>query len=130
MILVRMTIIAAVGLAFVVLLGRLTTWPYALFCYSVLMAGAAAQHLDSAGTQDVPLWVSSSGTKLFLLSVGLFALASPFLVGLIWFRWWWGLAGYVLGGLGTGLSMPLLPSLARLFLGLLLCVGAVVWMLA
>ena len=129
MVLFRMVTMAGVGLGFVAVLGWLTNWSYALYCYSVLMAGVAAQQARSATPLDVPLWMSSPGGRVFLSLVGLVALASPFLLGAAWFRWWWGFAGYVLGGLGVGLSMPLLPGVARLFLGLLLSLGAAAWLL-
>ena len=124
MVLFRMLVFALIGLGFVGLLGWLTNWPFAVYCYGVLMAGVTAHQAGSASPLDVPRWMSSAGGKVFLLLIGLFSLVSPLLIGVIWFRWWWGLAGYVLGGLGAGLSQPVLSGILRLLLGLLLSFGA------
>jgi hypothetical protein len=126
MVLLRMLVFALIGLGFVALLCWVTNWPFAVFCWGVLMAGVAAHQAGSASPLDLPGWMSSGGAKLVLSLIGLFSLVSPFLIGVIWFRWWWGLVGYVLGGLGAGLSQPILPGIPRLLLGLLLSLGAAV----
>lgn len=124
----RTLMLALVGLGLIAVLGWLTNRPFALYSYGVLMAGVAANQAVSARVSDVPLWMSSGGGRLCLSAVGLFSLVSPVLIGIIWFRWWWGLAGYALGGLGVVLSSPMFPGVARLLLGLVLCLGSALWL--
>jgi hypothetical protein len=78
-----MLVFGLFGLLFVALLGWLTSWPFALYSFGVLMAGLAGHQAGSASLLDVPGWMSSEGGKLFLLLIGLFSLVSPFLIGLI-----------------------------------------------
>ena len=126
----RKFVLALIALGFIALLEWLTNRPFALYCYGALMVGVAAHQAGSASVLDVPVVWSSAGGKLFLALVGLFSAVSPLLIGVIWFRWWWGLAGYALGGLGTALSSPILPGnlILRLFLGAVLCMGSALWL--
>jgi hypothetical protein len=129
-----MTMIAAVGLAFVALLGKATSVPYALFCYGTLMAGFSANEIgEAADRQDVnvPYYLSEPVGRLVLTLIYILGFLAPPLVGLIWFRWWWGLAAYCLAGVGVASSTPMFPwHLLRVPVGILVMLGAVVWWLA
>jgi hypothetical protein len=131
----RMTVIAAAGLAFVALLGKVTSAPYALFCYGTLMAGYSASELVEAANRrslDVPvILVLKPIWKLPFTLIYFLGFLAPPLVGLIWFRWWWGLAAYGLAGVGVAFSMPIFPwHLLRISGGMFMMIGVVVWWLA
>jgi hypothetical protein len=126
----RFGVFGLIGLGFVALLAWLTNWPYALYCHGALMAGMGAHQASSASPLDVPLWMSAGGGRLFLTLVKLVSLLSPLVLGLVWFRWWWGFAGYACGAVGAGLTFPILPMIVRLIGGLLLSVVTLVLILA
>jgi hypothetical protein len=130
----RMTVIAAVGLAFVALLGKVTSAPYALFCYGTLMAGFSAHELLAAANRwdpTLPACLFEPVGKLILALIYFLGFLAPPLVGLIWFRWWWGPAAYCLAGVGVGFSTPIFPwHLLRVPGGMLVMIGVVVWWLA
>jgi hypothetical protein len=109
-----------IGLALMAGLTWTTNWQFTAYCCGAALAGAAAYDAGKANLADVPLWMSSAAGQLFLALVGLAATLSPLLVGVIWFRWWWGLAGYV-GGIGAMMASPsFLPLTVRLLAALAL----------
>ncbi len=94
--------------------------------FSASEIGAAADRLDL----DVPHWLSEPVGRLILTLIYLLGFLAPPLVGLIWFRWWWGPAAYCLAGVGVGFSTPIFPwHLLRVPVGMLVMIGAVVWWL-
>jgi len=128
------TVIAAVGFAFVALLGKVTSAPYALFCYGTLMAGLSASELLAAANRcdpTLPVYLFKPVPKLILALIYFLGFLAPPLVGLIWFRWWWGLAAYCLAGIGVASFMPIFPwHLLRVPSGMLVMIGVVVRWLA
>ena len=129
MYLFRLSLLSVIGLGFVALLARLTSWPFAFYCYGALSAALATHQARSATPFDVPLWMSGSRGQLFLYLMAIFSICSPPLLGIIWFQWWWGFAGWVLGGIGAAMSPPSSPIALRLIGGLILCVGAATFLL-
>lgn len=121
---------ALAGLMCVVALAWLTTWAFAVFCFGILSAGFAAQQARGARPWELPLWMSSGGGTLFLQLVSLLGVVLPLLVGVVAFRWWWGLVAYPLATLGAGLTSAIAPGVVRLLIGLLLCAGTalVAWL--
>lgn len=120
---VRRAMLVLVGVGFVALLAKATNWPFALFCYGAMITGVATEQLlrNSWNPLDVPIWVSSANGKLFLRVIGIICLISPLLIGIIYFKWWWGFVGLVLAGIGTAMSTYFTNSVLALIGGLTLC---------
>ncbi len=119
-------LLMVVGSAFVGGLAWLTSWPYAVYAFGMMYAGVASQQAASASPLEVPMWMSSDGGKLVLTLVTAVALFTPLLMGFIWYRWWWGVAAYILAGIGAALWQPAFSAIVRFFLGLLIGVSAAV----
>lgn len=128
MVLLRLVALNLVGLGFAAILAWLTSLPFALYCVGAVMAGVYAHQSKRAPIGALPPWASAPIGRVLLQVVGVACLVTPLLIGLVWFRWWWGFAGFPLGALGAGFILPSLPGPARLLLGLVLCAAAALWL--
>jgi TPR repeat protein len=121
----RLSFIVA-GLVCVAALGWLTSYAFAVFAYGALLAATTSDGAVSRPAYAPP-WMSTGGGRAFLALVQILGFMLPLLIGVVWFRWWWGFVGLALSVLSVPLIQPKIPGdrvFWDLMLGLVLSVTA------
>jgi hypothetical protein len=109
------------GLALVAGLAWLTHWTYAVLAAGFLLVAYTSSEPLSAPVPEVPLWMSRSSGRLFLSASALLGLVVPIVAGIVWFRWWWGFAGSLVGLPSASFLSTALPNhVLRIALGFLI----------
>jgi hypothetical protein len=130
----RAVLMVALGLLPIAILAWLTSAAFALFACAAYYAGGEASSLSRAQPAHLPAWACHDWVLTSHAIVGVVVFCSPLVVGLVWFRWWWGLVGLGLTALFVAISdlgcRLLVPSrIARLHLATLVWICAAVWLL-